>query len=398
MSSRPLVALVVSVAYLALSTTGCVSNEYVIPRQELNRLSLLPPSQRGARVHVVQSLGSGGDLSTDSGQVMSDRDYADEFTAYDQPTAVSEPGDVRLDINLPLNVGGGSGRTHGSTAPGLSGKGGRGWGVRAPSSGGTPSSGSRGSGGGGNFNFSGGGGGGGDDLAVFAIIVVAVAILAAAGLAVTEGLRYDGVVQLHPEQLVHLKGAEGAERTVPLAALTPADVASTREVLVMDNEGYGFRFDHRRPLDRKGFAFKVDLGSLESLCTCYSAAGLASNIQFGYFPHHRFGLLGTLTLGGGTNALNQTFQRHSANIEAQVFPLQLWRVHLGAFGHGGKQVASDEFGSRTGAAFGGGAILELALTTRLALTGRMDYTLAHTSPVDQAWASSTTLTAGLAIY
>jgi len=215
-------------------------------------------------------------------------------------------------------------------------------------------------------------------------IIAAGPVTDMASLAVTEGLRYDGFVQLHPEQPVHLKSSAGAQRTLPLAALTPADVAVTQEALVMDNEAFGFRFDHRRALDRKGFAFKVDFGSLDSLCGCYSAAGLASNIQVGYFPHHRFGLLGTLTLGGGTNALDQTFQRHSANLEAQFFPLQAWRIHLGGFGHGGMQVARDEFGTRTGPAWGGGAILEFALTTRLALTGRMDYTIAHTAPDEHA--------------
>jgi hypothetical protein len=386
--------------YLSLVTAGCVSNEYVIPKTELNRLSLLPPSQRGMRVQVAQSLGSGGELSSGRGEVLADRDYAAEFAAYNHPESTIETGYARVDINLPLDGLGGHGRASMERVPGPSGKGGSGWGARAPSPASTSSSGPRsGGGGGGHFNFSGGGGGGGgDNLAVFAIIVVAVAIMAAAGLAVTEGLRYDGFVQLHPEQPVHLKSSAGAQRTLPLAALTPADVAVTQEALVMDNEAFGFRFDHRRALDRKGFAFKVDFGSLDSLCGCYSAAGLASNIQVGYFPHHRFGLLGTLTLGGGTNALDQTFQRHSANIEAQVFPLQAWRIHLGGFGHGGMQVARDEFGTRTGAAWGGGAILEFALTTRLALTGRMDYTIAHTAPDGQAWASSTTLTAGLAIY
>ena len=73
-------------------------------------------------------------------------------------------------------------------------------------------------------------------------------------------------------------------------------------------------------------------------------------------------------------------------------------LHLGGFGHGGVQVARDEFGTRTGQAWGGGAILEFALTTRLALTGRVDYTIARTSPENQAWASTSMLTAGLAIY
>jgi hypothetical protein len=399
MPFRPYVAVTVGVAYLALVTTGCVSNEYVIPRPELNRLALVPPSQRGARVHVVQSLGSGGELSGDNGEPMQREAYADAFAVYDQPEPQVDSGTTRIDIDLHLDHGGGHGRAPGSGGASVRGKGGSGWSPRATASAGGPGSGPRSGGGGANWNLGGGGGGGGgDDLAVLAIIVVAVAIMAAAGLAVTEGLRYDGFVQLHPEQPVHLKGASGMERTVPLAALTPADVAASQEALVMDNEGYGLRFGARRPLDRKGFAFKVDLGALDSLCACYSAAGLASNIQFGFFPHHRFGILGGLTLGGGKNALDQTFQRHSANLEAQFFPIGLWRFHLGGFGHGGTQVARDELGTRNGPAFGGGALLELALTTRLALTGRLDLTVARTAPDGHSWASSAMLGAGLAIY
>jgi hypothetical protein len=34
----------------------------------------------------------------------------------------------------------------------------------------------------------------------------------------------------------------------------------------------------------------------------------------------------------------------------------------------------------------------------LALTGRMDYTLARTAPDAQSWAGTSTFTAGLAIY
>ena len=54
-------------------------------------------------------------------------------------------------------------------------------------------------------------------------------------------------------------------------------------------------------------------------------------------------------------------------------------------------------GTRSGAAFGGGLILELALTTRLALTARADYTSAHVAP-DGGWAGTEMFTAGIAIY
>jgi hypothetical protein len=381
------VALVAVGTYLSLLCGGCLSNEYVISKSELARLAYLPPSQRGAHVHVVQELGSRDEWPVDNRDAVPAQAYADEFVLYDQPADLAAA--ENLDVLSLLDTGP-TGTAHGR-----------------PRS--RPSSWPRGLPGarGGNPNFVNGwdiieasspkGGGSLDDLAVVAIVAVAVAVLAAAGLAVTEGIRYDGFVQLHPEQPVYLKERGGA-RPVPLAALGPEDVVASQEAVVRDDEDWGLRFAHRRPLDRRGFAFKVDLGSLESLCACYSAVGFASNIQFGYFPHHRVGLLASLTLGGGTSALEHTFQRHSANFETQVFPLNWWRLDLGGFGHGGMQVANDEFGERDGPAFGGGVLLEIALTTRLALTGRWDYTTARTSPEIHGWAGTSTFTAGLAIY
>jgi len=61
---------------------------------------------------------------------------------------------------------------------------------------------------------------------VIAIIIVAVAVLAAAGLAVTEGLRYDGAVQMFVGQPVHLTDVAGAERVVALGDLVPADAGA----------------------------------------------------------------------------------------------------------------------------------------------------------------------------
>jgi hypothetical protein len=382
--------MVVGGMYLSF-TTGCLSNEYVISKTELNRLSLLPPSQRGTRVQVVQDLGERRDSAIEAADAVPSQTYASDFAVYDQAEAANQPqGGARVYFDVQLDgvlrgIGGGS---HGPAS-----RGGSGWGSRTQVSVVGSYLGPRGGG----WNL---GGGSGDDLAVFAFVVVLLAIFVAAptGLAATEGIRYDGFVQLHPEQPLHLKTSIGTDRTIPLAALASADLADTQEAVIMDDEGFGFRFHHRRALDRKGLAFKIDFGSLRSPCACYSTSGLASNIQLGYFPHHRFGLLGSVTIGGGTNALNQAFQRDATNIEAQFFPLDLWRIHLGGFGHGGVQMASDNVGARKGPAWGGGAILEFALTTRLALTGRMDYTLARTAPDGQSWAASSTFTAGLAIY
>jgi hypothetical protein len=240
--------------------------------------------------------------------------------------------------------------------------------------------------------------GGGSSKNDLAALIIAVALVATVGMVATEGARYDGLVAMYPWQPVHLKNANGQEREVPLAQMTTADVASASQAVVMDDEGWGFMRLGRRPLDHQGFAFKMDLGALHSSSTSLSANGFATNIQFGYFPHRTFGLLAAWSFSGGSDVDGKSYYRNNLAAEAQLFPVSVWRLHLGGFGHGGVQYADDATaGTRSGAAFGGGLILELALTTRLALTARADYTAAHVAP-GGGWAGTEMFTAGVSIY
>ena len=425
----PGLALGVLGTFLSYASSGCLSNRYVIPQQELARLAQLPPRIRGDRVLVVQDLGErrsesiefgppattgapvpsaqplpvppASDIPTDPAQA-APADTSPEAPPPDANDAAQVGLDLLVGPDAPRGPHPGPGRPPGfdrgrPTAGTLSG---------SPHYSSVPpprptraAPPSRGGGGPHIPSLGGGGGGGGDEMVVIAIIIVAVAVLAAAGLAVTEGLRYDGAVRMFAGQPVHLTDASGAKRDVALADLVPADAAQSVSAEVMDDEGWGMDFLDRRPLDRKGFAFKVDVGSLQSLCACYSAAGFGSNIQFGYFPHHRVGLLANLSLGVGSDRLDHTFQRHSIVGEVQWFPLDLWHFHLGAFGHAGVQYAKDLApGWRTGPALGGGLILEISLTTRLALMARGDWTTARTAPDGTSWADSAQVTGGLAIY
>jgi hypothetical protein len=386
----PGLVLAVLGTFFSYASSGCLSNRYLIPPQELARVAQLPPQTRGDKVLVVQALGERRSEAIEPGSA-----------AYAPPTAddADEFADLGIQVGVNLAVGP-SGRA-GSHRVGGGGRGQAsiGGSSRPPV---PPSRSSRSSGGGLSVSHrsgNSGGGGASNEVAAVAIVMIAVLVLAAAGFAITEGLRYDGAVQMFAGQPVHLTDAYGVERVVALGDLVPADAAQSVSAEVMDDEGWGLRSFDRRPLDRKGFAFKVDVGSLQSLCACYSAAGFGSNIQFGYFPHHRAGLLLNLSLGGGSDALGRTFQRHSISGEAQWFPLNLWRFHLGGFGHGGVQIAreSDSL-TRTGPAFGGGLILEIALTTRLALMARGDWTTAKTSPDGTSWADTALITGGLAIY
>jgi hypothetical protein len=240
--------------------------------------------------------------------------------------------------------------------------------------------------------------GGGNSKNDLAALIIAVALVATIGMVATEGARFDGSVAIYPWQPVHLKDASGQEREVPLAQITPADVATASQAVVMDDEGWGFMRLGRRSLDHQGFAFKMDLGALRSSSSSLSASGFGTNIQLGFFPHRTFGLLGAWAFSGGSDRNGDSYYRNNLALEAQVFPVNVWRLHLGGFGHGGVQYAHDALGgTRDGAAFGGGLILELALTTRLALTARADYTSAHVAP-GGGWAATEMFTAGVAIY
>lgn len=252
----------------------------------------------------------------------------------------------------------------------------------------------------------GGGGSNGspDELvAAVVVIIIAVAVLAAVGLTVTEGLRYDGFAELHPGQPVHLTDAAGIKRQVPLGALTEQDVIGVREALVKDDEGFGLLLTDRAPLDRRGFAFKLDFGGIQSLIDRYTVAGAAANIQLGFFPWQRFGLLAGLALTGGDDGIGHAFVRHSASLEAQAFPLRWRRLHVGGYANGGQTLVMQAGGTqRVGPSIGAGALLEIDLTTRMALTGRIGVSSVLLPGEDvgagSRWSPGGVVAVGLAIY
>jgi hypothetical protein len=406
-SARPkqtATTMVAFAAFLSYACGGCLSNEYVIPKAELARLATLPPEQRGQQVRVVQSLGDRRSDAIDTSQPPPAQPEAYAQGGYGPegppPEGYVEESGPPVSVGvfvvgppppllpppplfppLPRSVGRGAPSPRGPVA-GVPGR-------VAP-----PPKKPAGSGGSGLGTVS--GGNSKNDLVA---LVIVFAILATVGMVATEGVRYDGTVAMYPWQGVHLKDGNGQEREVPLAQLTQADVASTSEAVVMDDEGWGMMRLGRGSLDRRGFAYKMNLGGMHSSCACLVADGFAADIQLGYFPHHMVGILAGWSPGIGSDTDGNSFYRHSLALEAQFFPLSVWRLHLGGFGHAGVVYADDTAGgTRHGAAFGGGAMLELSLTTRLALTARVDYTSAKTAPGGAAWQGSETFTAGIAIY
>lgn len=102
-------------------------------------------------------------------------------------------------------------------------------------------------------------------------------------------------------------------------------------------------------------------------------------------------------LSGGSLCCDQTvLTRHSFALEAQFFPVSLGQVHLGAFAKGGYAIAGDGGVIESGPIMGGGALVELALTTRLALTFRAAANAAQLET--SGWSTAGALTGGIAIY
>jgi hypothetical protein len=376
LAHRPWLAFAVATAFYL---TGCLSNEYVIPKTELARLSRLPPEQRGQRVAVVQGIGDRRGPALDP-----QAPPAPGYPAgpdYGQGAYVDPGPQVGVGVMInPLAIGPGhhaSYRAHPAPRP-----------VPTRAAPGAPRA-------VGQKPIPSKGGGKSDELAALLVVMAVVVTL---GAVATEGARFDGYAAMYPEQPIHLRDAGGGERVLPLAALSPADVDATVEAKVMDDEAWGLTQLDRRPLDRKGFAFKLELGSLASQSSRYDFNGMGFSPQFGYFPHHTLGLLAKSTLEWGNGAANEEVTRQSLAFELQFLPLSVWRLHFGGFGHVGTQWVSDSGGKRSGLAMGGGAMIELALTTRLAFTLRYDYTQAKLGDAGNQWVPVSMIGGGIAIY
>jgi hypothetical protein len=393
-------AIAIAVA-LAAGSSGCLSHEYKVSQEELARLAQLPPETRGASIRVVQELGSR---------------RGDAVQAQPYQPAPEPEGGGNVDVEIDLRMRGGGGHHHATGGP-VSGppvshvggarptfqgsapaaRGGTTFQASGAHAGGTPTGvrPSGGGGGGSGLGNLGSGGGGNDGLVVLAVVVVAVAVLAVFGLAVTEGVRYDGEVWAAPGQVLYLDTPAG-ERPVALGDLTLADAAAAKGALLRDDEGWGLGQRGRAPLDRRGVAFKVDLGGFSGLLDHYSVDGLASHIQLGVFPWQNFGLMATWAVDTGSDAQGNLFARHGFALEAQAFPVRLGPLSLGACAHGGPSLSSDGGGGiGSHLALGGGPLIELALTTRLALTFRADWTATR---LQDGWTPSRSFSGGLAIY
>jgi hypothetical protein len=324
-------ALVVVLAG-SLIAAGCSVNSYKIPTSELSRLARVAPEARGQHVRVIQ-----------------------EIVESDVPAAPPVAGETQVVIAPQVNFGGSVHR-----APARSG--------------------------GGRFGGSkiGGAGSDGKGAAVAFLVLAATAMVTAA---VIEGSRFDGYAQLHPMHPVHLIGKDGNYTVVPLAWIDANAAAWAETAVVRPSEGPWQELE-RAPLSRRGLTYGMygGTGSLRSVDGAL-AMGPAWTVQLGYFPTQELGILGSVFFGWRENKYEATLFETRYTAEVQALPVQLGILHAGLYGGIGAayrfedaiKLAGDRViaGNEATGALVGGAMLQLDINTRIALTGRLGLARAH---------------------
>ena len=357
--SCPEMRLVAVVLAGTMVATGCGSNSYEIKSGELTRLAQMPPEARGQKVRLSQEL--------------HEADVGPPEPVHEGVGIIvfPEPNVYGPERRRYYNYGGGG------SGPDWNG------GVRsggAPH--GTASSGSSGGG------HSGGSGGDGKAAAVVVIVLAVTALFVAAAI---EGSRFDGYAQLHPMQPVHLFGRDGGYTVLPLAWIDPQTAEWADHAIIRSTEG-PVNFLERAPLDRVGlsYAMMTGIGTYRSVDGSTST-GAATEIQLGYWPDQKIGLMGSLFFGWRQNAAADTLFESRYTLQVHAYPVQTGPLHLGLYGGGGEAYRWEDYGpNMPGAgnsgslALLGGALLQLDINTRVAITGRFGITYAHEEQMTDA--------------
>ena len=380
---------VLSVLSVVLLGTGCLSHRHVVPKAELERLTTLPPGMRGQQVRVIQDLGAR------RGPAVRPQVPANPQT----PVYDARPGyvDTGPNVGAVVFIGGGR-RRYRPVGPAVRP---RGY-ARAssaslvapaagPGAGFAPVGGTRQLGApvpgtpvGGATKPSTGGLGSGksmpikgskvDDMKDAAVIATLVGVATGIGVAASEGARFDGTVATDPNQPLTLKWNDGRTLYLNLAELHPTHLPNIKEAYLNDDEFYGLRRLRRGPLDREGGAFELALGSRGARFTAGRVQSFASRLALGYFPVHWAGVLAAADVNFGTAPSGADFFSGYWSLELQAMPLALGKLHLGGFASAGYVSKFLEgVNDATGEGYSFGALMQIELTTRLALTGRFTW-------------------------
>lgn len=366
----------VLLGFVALSlNTGCMGSTYRISGHELDRIGELPREVRGQSVRVVQQLNIGERTPDEDTEVSEGPRVAaliartawhagrQARSAQHAQDSIRSRGQARVRPARRAS----DARTERPARTGEAGV--RGSVSRRSDSGTSSESGESGS-----------GSSAGSGVAIIAIVVIAAtaAVGGVLAIALSEGARYDGWVDVAPDHILHLYqrrpfGQPNLWIALPTADLSP-EVAAWADGAILDpGEGRVMELG-RAPLDRRGAAFSATgmasrlsvLGDAGAPPT--SAWGGGTRLAIGGFPMHQLGFLAAVDIqaGEGLRALNVR-----VGGEVQGFLPSFGPLNLGLYVEGGW--LRTRFGDDTRSNlendlyYGGGALVQSELTTRLAL-------------------------------
>jgi hypothetical protein len=208
-----------------------------------------------------------------------------------------------------------------------------------------------------------------------AVVLIILAAAATVGLAATTGARYEGWVHLEPDHPIYLVGPQGEYTWVPLRELDVATASWAAKAYVRPQDG---RWDsvERAPLDRRGLTWGMTLGAGEIAGQTGIEPGFLSHMQLGAFVTRELGLLADLGLGWRDASNSDTVYELRIAGEVQWFPLVAGKLHAGGFAQIGTAGRSDDSAGRDSSSslLGAGALVQVDLSTHLALTGRAGIT------------------------
>ncbi len=375
---------------LLLTLPGCLAKSYEIPTDELQRLVTVPPQERGQVVRAVQRLASADEPARAPAWAPQAADFPGDETPTDRGDAVYAPYQPRptfgyVYILPPLYLGYGPPAYY-SRSPEVGGPSPGGFYSGATSRGASTAR--------------------GDAKAAAAALVaaaVAVALVATIGFAATEGVRYDGIVAVHPHHPLHLIAANGRERLIGLDELTRFDIDPTGTAIIVADEGAGLWQRGRAPLDHTGWTWQFGGGwMMQQVARDRALGGYVFHMNLGGFINPWLGIVGSVEAGAGSDTVttgDMWFLRYGADLVWLPVHLGVW--HFGPRIGGGLQYLNTGGGdwgylSATQPYATFGIESEIAMTTRMAFSIRAGGLLQPSAP----WANALTpaVQLGLNIY
>ncbi len=353
--------------------TGCLSNSYQISGVELRRIVKLSHTERAEHIRVQQDRGSSNDPGNPPGWQPYYQNPEDPDATYHPQHAHYGYGDVWLEFFYPERVypHHRSWYSHGYQRPPRRGLAGhhKPKTVKPPKKSSSKSS--------SNSNS------GKDDAEALAVFLVIAVVALTVGLVVTEGLRYDGWIEVDPNHPLYLTDRDGSERMLYLSDLTEDDVATAKRGQIYTTQGAGLVRQYRAPLNRVGLTWALETGP--SQVHHHGRSDLMGPMfrwNVGVYPTHNIGILGEMSFVWADDASYDVFD-FRYGLQARAFlpfqaPAQLGgyvsfgnaHTYADVVGNAGDE--SYEYQQRSTLEMG--AIVEFDLTTTLGLTLRAGHT------------------------